>query len=45
MKKIKYQKPKMTKRKIVPRFLLRRSAMGFGSDDIFMSAVWAATAF
>lgn len=43
MKKMKYQKPKISKRKIAPRFLLRRKS-GFGQDDVLMTAVWAATA-
>ena len=43
MKKIEYRKPKMAKRKIVPRFLMRRKS-GFGRDGDLMTAVWAATA-
>ncbi len=41
MKKIKYTKPKATKKKIAPRFLLRRKSSGFGQDNVLMSAVWA----
>lgn len=42
MKKVKYHKPIMTKRKIAPRFLLRRRS-GFGQEGVLMAAVWAAT--
>lgn len=43
MKKTKYSRPKITKVKIAPKFLLRRKS-GFGGEDVLMSAVWAATA-
>lgn len=43
MKKVKYHKPLMTKRKIAPRFLLRRRRSGFGQEGTLMAAVWAAT--
>lgn len=39
MKKIEYHKPKMAKRKITPRFLLKRKS-GFGRpDDVMLLAV------
>ena len=39
MKKTKYSRPKITKVRVAPRFLMRRKS-GFGGD-VLMSAVWA----